>query len=329
MASFSTKFFAFFMLSILGCASVQGQLLSETLYEKTCPTLVKIVHDQMEKAIKKENRIAASILRMVFHDCFVDGCNAGLLLDSDPSDNSEKTASPNANSLRGFEVIDAIKAEVEAKCQRTVSCADILVLAAREGVNLVGGPMWKVAFGRKDTLTADPEGADSFLPGPGSSLTQLVGLFQSRDFSPEEMVALSGAHTIGQAHCRFFSNRIQNDQNIDPSFANDLSQNCSKGDLLESIDYQSPESFDNKYYVNLVNQKGLFHSDQEIYNGATLTPADAEFLSQTRKKVEQYSKDGDTTFAAEFASAMEKLGNMIDLKSIETGEIRSNCHMVN
>lgn len=50
---------------------------------------------------------------------------------------SEKQAAPNLNSLRGFDVIDEIKYLLEDACPYTVSCADILTIAARDAVELV------------------------------------------------------------------------------------------------------------------------------------------------------------------------------------------------
>jgi len=67
----------------------------------------------------------------------LQGCDASLLLDSSGSIISEKGSNPNRNSARGFEVIDAIKAALERECPSTVSCADILTLAARDSVVLV------------------------------------------------------------------------------------------------------------------------------------------------------------------------------------------------
>ena len=58
-------------------------------------------------------------------------------MDDTATFKGEKTARPNNGSVRRFEVIDTIKSNVEAACKATVSCADILALAARDGVALV------------------------------------------------------------------------------------------------------------------------------------------------------------------------------------------------
>lgn len=68
---------------------------------------------------------------------FSQGCDGSVLLDDSDTLKGEKNAVPNKNSIRGFEVIDKIKSVLENACPSTVSCTDILTLAAREAVFLV------------------------------------------------------------------------------------------------------------------------------------------------------------------------------------------------
>lgn len=55
-------------------------------------------------------------------------------MDDTSSLTGEKTAGPNANSVRGYDVVDTIKTQLENICSGVVSCADILAVAARDSV---------------------------------------------------------------------------------------------------------------------------------------------------------------------------------------------------
>ncbi|THU61107.1 hypothetical protein C4D60_Mb07t19790 [Musa balbisiana] len=318
MATTCHGFVVLCFLALLACAAINGQL-SPTFYSSTCPNLQSIVRSGMTQAVNREQRLGASILRLFFHDCFVNGCDGSILLDDTATFTGEKNAMPNANSVRGFEVIDTIKSSVEAACPTTVSCADILALAARDGVVLLGGPTWTVPLGRRDATTASQSAANSNLPGPGFSLSQLISSFANKNLNARDMTVLSGGHTIGLARCVSFRPHIYNDTNIDPSFASQRRQSCpsSGGDNnLAPLDLQTPTTFDNKYFQNLVAHRGLLHSDQELFNNGSQDAL-----------VQQYSTNA-AAFASDFAAAMVKMGNISPLTGT-SGEIRLNCRKVN
>ncbi|KAI0528884.1 hypothetical protein KFK09_001427 [Dendrobium nobile] len=313
----SSRLFALFLLSLLSCR-VQAQLSTTGFYARTCPKLQSIVSSTMAKAVANDSRMGASILRLFFHDCFVNGCDASVLLDDNSTFTGEKNAFPNQNSLRGFEVIDTIKSLVETSCNATVSCADILALAAREGVVRLGGPSWTVALGRRDSTTASQSAANSNLPSPASSLSTLISSFAAKNLSPRDMTALSGAHTIGQARCTTFRSHIYNDSNINPNFAALRKQNCpsSGGDSnLAPLDLQSPNRFGIDYYQNLVGRSGLLHSDQELFNNGSQDSL-----------VRQYSTNTQLFFS-DFAAAMVKMGALSPLTG-SNGQIRLNCRKI-
>ncbi|XP_042480208.1 cationic peroxidase 1-like [Macadamia integrifolia] len=314
-SSFSTTL-SVFLLVLVGMASAQ---LSSTYYNTSCPNVLSTIKSAVNSAVANERRMGASLLRLHFHDCFVNGCDASILLDDTSTFTGEKTAKPNNGSVRGFEVIDTIKSKVESICPGVVSCADIVAIAARDSVVALGGQSWTVQLGRRDSTTASLSTANSDIPAPSLNLSGLISAFSKKGFTAKEMVALSGSHTIGQARCTNFRARIYNETNIDQSFASSLKSNCpstGSDNNLSPLDAISQTTFDNAYYKNLVREKGLLHSDQQLYSGGS-----------TDSQVTTYSTSS-STFLTDFANAMVKMGNLSPLTGT-SGQIRTNCRKTN
>ncbi|GJX30239.1 cationic peroxidase 1-like protein [Tanacetum coccineum] len=314
MAS-STSSFLFKLATFTLClgflfGTSSGQLTAN-FYARTCPNFRSVVTRAVNSAVSSEARMGASLLRLHFHDCF--GCDASVLLDDTANFTGEKGTPPNAGSIRGFNVIDTIKTQLESQCAGVVSCADILAAAARDSVVALGGPSWNLVFGRRDSTTAN-----SNLSVPSSSLSGLISSYASQNLSTNEMVALSGAHTIGQARCTIFRSRLANDNNINASFVTATRANCptSGGDNNLSPLDATPTRFDNMYYNDLINQRGLLHTDQELFNGGS-----------TDALVRTYASN-QATFFRDFASAMVKMSNLSPLTG-SSGQIRTNCRRIN
>ncbi|VVB16449.1 unnamed protein product [Arabis nemorensis] len=296
--------------------------LTSDFYRESCPSLFPAVRRVVQQAVARERRMAASLLRLFFHDCFVNGCDGSILLDDTSSFVGEKTAGPNNNSVRGFEVIDRIKSRVERLCPGVVSCADILAITARDSVRLLGGPSWSVKLGRRDSKTASLSAANSgVIPPPTSTLNNLIKRFRAQGLSPRDLVALSGAHTIGQAKCATFRNRIYNESNIDLTFALSRQRTCppssgSGDNNAATLDLRSPGRFDRNYYRLLLNHRGLLTSDQVLFNNGS-----------TDSLVVAYSRSLDA-FYSDFVKAMVKMGDISPLTG-SNGQIRTNCRKPN
>ncbi|KAL6626939.1 hypothetical protein ACP70R_030665 [Stipagrostis hirtigluma subsp. patula] len=312
----------------LVAAAGGAQQLSPAFYDATCPALQSVVRRGVARAVRREPRMGASILRLFFHDCFVNGCDASVLLDDVPGNfTGEKNAVPNANSLRGYEVIDAIKAQVEASCRATVSCADILALAARDAVSLLGGPNWTVPLGRRDARTASLGAANADLPPPDASLSTLLRMFGNKSLDARDLTALSGAHTVGQARCAVFRAHIYNDTAaVNATFAADIRARvcpAAGGDgNLAPLEPQAPDAFDNGYFRDLIARRVLLRSDQALYAGGG--GADN---GTTDVLVRAYAANA-TAFAADFAAAMVRLGSLSPAAGT-AAEVRVNCRRVN
>ncbi|KAJ8760051.1 hypothetical protein K2173_010907 [Erythroxylum novogranatense] len=328
MSSTSSSYngcFSLLVTSLMISAVVRSQLTTD-YYSTSCPQVQQIVRREMQKALKVEMRMGASLLRLHFHDCFVNGCDGSVLLDGT---NGEKSAVPNRNSARGFEVVDDMKSAVESQCSGVVSCADILAIAARDSVLLSGGPKWKVLLGRRDSLVANQTGAANGLPGPFDSLNLITSKFAAVGLNITDVVSLSGSHTIGQARCATFSNRLFNfsgtgapDTTMQTSMVSDLQNLCRNGDgnATAVLDLNSIDLFDNHYFQNLLNNKGVLSSDQILFSSD-------EALSTTRGLVQSFSSNQNLFFDS-FANSMIKMGSISPLTG-SSGQIRRNCRVVN
>ncbi|XP_052149462.1 peroxidase A2-like [Oryza glaberrima] len=321
---------ALVVLAAAGGASA-WPVMSPSYYEASCPSVYDIVRRVVQEARCTDPRAPASLLRLHFHDCFVNGCDGSLLLDDFGAMHSEKNAPPNKGSARGFDVVDGIKAALENACPGVVSCADILALAAEISVELSGGPSWNVMLGRRDGTAANFEGARD-LPGPTDDLDLLRRKFSEFNLDDTDFVALQGAHTIGRAQCRFFHDRLYNisgteqpDQTLDMAYLNELRQSCPASDpestALRNLDPPTPDAFDNSFYGNLLRNRGLLQSDQ----GMLSAPGGA--ASTTAPIVVRFAGSQDDFFRS-FATAMVKMGNISPLTG-SMGEIRRNCRVVN
>ncbi|KAK9052032.1 hypothetical protein SSX86_028660 [Deinandra increscens subsp. villosa] len=322
------KGFCLVLVFVAILVSVRGDL-QMGFYGSSCPKAEKIVQDYVNQHIPNAPSLAAALIRMHFHDCFVRGCDASILLNATSSsgNQTERVATPN-RTVRGFDFIDTLKSLVEAECPGVVSCADILALAARDSIVITGGPSWKVPTGRRDGLLSNASEALSDIPAPTDNITILTQKFANKSLDLKDLVLLSGAHTIGISHCPSFSNRLYNftgvgdrDPTLDSEYADNLrSRKCrTQNDNTTKVEMDpgSRKTFDLSYYSLLLKRRGLFESDSALTRN-----------SNTLTYINQLLQGSVQNFFTEFATSMEKMGQ-IGVKTGSSGEIRRSCAVVN
>ncbi|XP_066310734.1 cationic peroxidase SPC4-like [Miscanthus floridulus] len=293
--------------------------LSFDFYKRTCPKAESIVRSFVQDAVRRDVGLAAGLLRLHFHDCFVQGCDASVLLDGSATGPGEQQAPPNL-TLRptAFKAINDIHDRLQKECGgAVVSCSDVLALAARDSVVVSGGPTYKVPLGRRDSASfATQQDVLSGLPPPTAAVPALLAVLSKINLDATDLVALSGGHTIGLGHCTSFEDRLfpRPDPTLNATFAGHLLRTCpAKGtDRRRVLDVRTPDAFDNKYYVNLVNREGLFTSDQDLFSNPG-----------TRPLVEKFARS-QRDFFDQFAFSVVKMGQIKVLTGAQ-GHIRRNC----
>ncbi|XP_057957727.1 peroxidase 46 isoform X1 [Malania oleifera] len=304
-------------------ASATG--LSFDFYAASCPSAEFVVKNAVRSASFSDSTIPGKLLRLLFHDCMVEGCDASVLLEGNATERSD----PANRSVGGFSVISSAKTVLEILCPQTVSCADILALAARDAIELAGGPSLGIPTGRRDGRVSSALNVRPNMVDTSFTMDEMINLFSSKGLSLDDLVTLSGAHTIGQAHCSAFSGRFRADStgnltlidaSLDGTYAAELARRCSAGASTASVtvnnDPETSAVFDNQYYRNLLASRGLFQSDSVLFND-----------ERTKSQVQDFANNQDSFFQS-WGQSFLKLSS-IGVKMGGEGEVRKLCSETN
>lgn len=318
----STSFIVLFLPLLfqfyLGKANLQ-----QNYYSQSCPNAEEIIKKEVAQLYDKHGNTAVSWIRNLFHDCMVKSCDASLLLETVEGLESEK-ASQRSFGMRNFKYVNTIKDAVEKECPRTVSCADIVALSARDGIVMLGGPSVEMKTGRRDSKESYAKVIEDFLPDHNDSLSLVLSRFQSVGVDVEGTVALLGAHSVGRVHCVNLVHRLYPtvDPTLNPQYAEYLKGRCPTPDpdpkavLYARNDRVTPMVLDNMYYKNLLDHKGLLQVDQQLASDPSTFPY-----------VQKFAADNGY-FHDQFARAVLLLSENNPVTG-DQGEIRKDCRYVN
>ncbi|KAL5201575.1 hypothetical protein ABZP36_035929 [Zizania latifolia] len=313
-------------VAVLGLATGSSAQLQYGFYNGKCGAndVEAVVQSVVRARFARDAPIVAYLLRMQFHECAVNGCDGGLLIDGP---GTEKTAVPNL-SVKGYDLIADVKAELERQCPGVVSCSDIQILATRDAVALAGGQPYAVRTGRRDRRQS--RASDVVLPAPESTAAQSVAFFGNLGLSPFDTVLLLGAHTVGVTHCSVIKNsRLYQyggragvtDPALDPYYAfvykTWVCPNTAASDnnIVFLDDQWSALRLDNNYYKLLQSNRGVLPADQNLY-GDWSTRWIVDLLANS------------DLFPSIFPQALIKLGEVNVLTGAQ-GEIRKVCSNFN
>ncbi|XP_019176609.1 PREDICTED: peroxidase 46 isoform X2 [Ipomoea nil] len=311
------------MLQLLSPASASS--LSFNFYAISCPSAELIVKNTVRSASSVDPTLPGKLLRLLFHDCFVEGCDASILLQGNDTERSD----PANKSVGGFSTVDSAKRVLEIFCPETVSCADIIALAARDAVEFVGGPSVAIPTGRRDGRVSLGKNVRPNIIDTSFTMDEMMKIFAAKGLSLDDLVTLSGAHTIGSAHCSAFSDRFQLASNgsflpidaaLDHAYAAELARQCPAGAsdaVTVNNDPVTPSLFDNQYYKDLLAHRGLFQSDSALLRD-----------KRAMEKVQDFAGDQNNFFTS-WEQSFLKLVSIGVKVGDDDGEIRRSCSSVN
>lgn len=221
------------------------------------------------RALISSKNCAPIMLRLAWHD-------AGTY------DKTTKTGGPNGSirfeeeyrhgSNAGLKIAIDLLEPIKGK-HRRITYADLYQLAGVVAVEVTGGPSIDFVPGRRDSSVCPKEGR---LPDAKQGSKHLRDIFYRMGLSDKDIVALSGAHTLGKAH--------------------------SERSGFDGAWTEEPLKFDNSYFVELLKGESL---------GLLKLPTDKVLVEDPafRPYVELYAKD-EEAFFKDYAESHKKLSEL-------------------
>ncbi|KIZ04422.1 hypothetical protein MNEG_3533 [Monoraphidium neglectum] len=210
---------------------------------------------------------APLMLRLAYHDAGTfskkagdGGLNASIQFELDRPENF--------GLKRGWRLVEQAKASLKGTpADGLVSNADLIAWAGARAVAVTGGPRVPLTIGRADARAADPPGR---MASERSGPQALIDNFADKGFGVRELVALSGAHTIG-----------------------------GKG-------FGDAATFDNAYYTSLLAKPWLDKTNP-MWDHIGL-PSDHALPEDPRtlEVIQEYARD-QAAFFDDFSAAFQKL----------------------
>lgn len=256
---------------------------------KSKMTLDSIIADLA--ALVKEKGCGPILIRLSWHDAGVykegaGGCPNAVMRLTDAGEGAF-----GANAGLPDVAVGLLKPIADRYVPEKISNADLWALAANVATEAMGGPAIKTRFGRVDATTSSEsvEGQAGRLPDGDKEINHLREIFHPKGFTDKDIVALSGAHTVG--HCHLDRSGFDGPWTAEPlKFDNTYFK-----DLLEKI------------YEEEKTTKGcpqLRHKE----SGTMMLISDMALLKDPAFKthVETYAKDQDAFFK-DYVTAWTKL----------------------